>query len=129
MTVNERYTIREAEEKTGVSAHTLRYYERIGLIKDISRDQSGHRQYSDDNLNWIVLLSCLRSTGMSIQQMNQFVALIDEGDHTIPARCDLLETHHSALRSYIEELQSYLLIIEGKLVHYQNLLKDMENIT
>lgn len=125
--VDKLYTIREAEEQTQVSAHTLRYYERIGLIKDVERNASGHRQYSEENLNWVVILSCLRKTGMSIQQMHQFVALIDEGEHTIPARCELLETHHHALRNYIEELQSYLHVIEGKLVYYQNLLRTKEN--
>ncbi|MFK7800501.1 MAG: MerR family transcriptional regulator [Anaerolineae bacterium] len=122
--MNNRYTIRQTEENTGVSAHTLRYYERIGLIKNIERNTSGHRQYTDKDLNWVTLLSCLRSTGMSIQQMQAFLALIDEGDHTIPERCEMFETHHSALCSHIEELQGYLKVIEGKLFHYRKRSKE-----
>ncbi len=122
------YSIREAEEQTGVSAHTLRYYERIGLIKDIERNDSGHRQYSDDNLGWVSLLTCLRGTGMSIQQMLKYAALVDEGEHTIADRCELFETHRQEVQDHIKTLHQYLQAIEGKLNHYQNELKHRNSL-
>lgn len=121
--MTQSYSIQEAAKQTGVSAHTLRYYERIGLIKAIVRNGSGHRQYSEDNLSWVSLLTCLRETGMSIQQMLKFVALVDGGEQTIPARCALLEAHHHDVTEHIKALQQHLQVIEGKLGHYQNHLK------
>lgn len=77
----------------------------------------------------IVLLACLCTTGMSIQQMLRFVQLINEGDKTIPARCELLKPHQQAVEEYIQQLQRNLQVIASKLVHYQKTLLDKEHVT
>lgn len=119
--MNKRYSIREAAERTGVTAHTLRYYEQIGLLKPIQRTSSGYRCYTDDDLGWVDFLTCLRATGMSIQGMQQFVRLAHTGEHTIPTRCDLLEAHREALYQRVRELQEYLRVIDAKITTYRTL--------
>ena len=83
------YTIEEAAQRTGVSTHTLRYYERIGLLAPVGRASSGHRRYSDDDLGAVGFLTLLRQTGMPIRDMQRFVELTRAGDDTIPdgSRC------------------------------------------
>lgn len=119
--MNKHYSIREAAERTGVTAHTLRYYEQIGLLKPIQRTSSGYRCYTDDDLGWVDFLTCLRATGMSIQGMLQFVRLAHTGEHTVPTRCDLLEEHRDALHQRIRELQEYLSVIDAKITTYRTL--------
>ena len=121
--MNKRYSIREAEAETNVSAHTLRYYERIGLIQGIARNGSGHRQYSQDDLDWVTILACLRQTGMSIQQMQTFAALVTAGDQTIPSRYAFLQAHHAEVQNYITELMGAMRVIEEKMGKYQAILE------
>ena len=112
-------TIQEMAERTGVSAHTLRYYERVGLLNAIERNRSGHRRYSAADVGWVQLLICLRQTGMGIQAMTQFV--VDEsGEVSVaPRRLALLETHRDAVRARQREVAQSLRVIEGKLEHYR----------
>ena len=85
------YTIQEVCEKTGLSTHTLRYYEKEGLLTDIGRSQGGFRQYSDENLEWLGLICCLKNTGMPLQEIARFVRLAHEGDCTLEERVEPAE--------------------------------------
>ncbi|MGN5223983.1 MerR family transcriptional regulator [Aeromonas veronii] len=86
-------TINDVAKRTGLSAHTLRYYERIGLIAPIGRATGGQRRYAASDIAWIDFLLRLRSTGMSIGQMQVFATLRSAGDITVPTRRKLLEEH------------------------------------
>ena len=77
------YSIQDVSNKTGLSTHTLRYYEKEGLISGVERSQGGFRQYTDEDLERLGLIRCLKNTGMSIQEIARFVQLTHEGDHTI----------------------------------------------
>jgi DNA-binding transcriptional MerR regulator len=114
-------TVHEVADKTDLSAHTIRYYERIGLIPSIERASNGHRRYSVDDVGWIEFLKCLRSTGMPISEMQRYVELQQEGDLTSRDRMALLEAHRCRLKARIEELCGFLERIEGKLAYYQSL--------
>ncbi|MBN1814287.1 MAG: MerR family transcriptional regulator [Anaerolineae bacterium] len=114
-------TVQETADKTGLSAHTIRYYERIGLIPSIERASNGHRRYSEDDIGWIEFLKCLRSTGMPISEMQRYVELQQEGDSTLHDRLALLEAHRRRIKAKIRELNSFLERIEGKIGYYQNL--------
>ncbi len=112
-------TIQEMAAQTGVTAHTLRYYERIGLLRRVARSGSGHRRYNADDIGWVQLLVCLRQTGMSIQAMLRFVAA-DGGDlSTAQRRLALLEAHRDAVRAHQLEVAQSLAVIEGKLEYYR----------
>ena len=83
-------TIREAASSTGLSAHTLRYYERIGLLDPVGRSESGHRQYTGQDLAWLEFLNRMRSTGMPIRSMKEFASLRRQGPASVPERLALL---------------------------------------
>lgn len=113
------YTIEEAARRTGVSTHTLRYYERIGLLEPVGRASSGHRRYSDDDLGAVGFLTLLRQTGMPIRDMQRFVNLTRAGDGTIAARVDLLEAHRDALAAQLALLNRHFGAIENKIGVYR----------
>jgi DNA-binding transcriptional MerR regulator len=112
-------TIQQAAELSGLSEHTLRYYERIGLLKGVGRASNGHRRYGERDINRITFLNKLRMTGMGIQQMKAFNDLFLQGDHTIPQRRLLLQQHQLEVQARIEELQHNLDVISYKIELYR----------
>lgn len=106
----------------GVSKHTLRYYEREGLLAAVAKAPNGHRRYTDDDLGWIKFLQLLRGTGMPIREMKQFVALTHAGDHTIAARVDVLARYREALLRRMEADRGHLAFLDYKLDYYTGVL-------
>ena len=113
------YTIQEAAEEMDLSAHTLRYYERIGLLPSIQRGHNGRRNYTEEDLGWVYWLKLLRESGMSIRTMKRYVEITRAGDHTIDERCTMLEEHRNHLRAQIGKLQGYLKRLNQKVEFYQ----------
>ena len=111
-------TIAEAAERSGLSAHTLRYYERIGLIHPVGRGQNGHRRYGRDDIEWLDFLIKLRTTDMPIRQMVEYAELVREGPQTASRRRAMLEAHREALRERIEELEETAGVIDRKIETY-----------
>ena len=111
-------SVGEAAVTTGLSVHTLRYYERIGLLDPISRASSGHRTYTPVDIGWIEFLKCLRATGMPIETMKRYVDAQREGDHTLLDRLAILESHREAVLDRIAELKRYLETINYKVAYY-----------
>lgn len=122
-------TIQQVAALTHLSVHTLRYYERIGLLDSIERASSGHRRYSSKDLAWIKFLNRLRATGMPIRKMQQFAALRRQGEITVSERRKLLEAHRVEVLQQLHELQSNLATIEQKIEHYQSLEKNHDSNT
>lgn len=120
--VERRYSIEEAALRSGVSSHTLRYYERIGLLEPVGRANSGHRRYSEGDLGSIAFLSLLRQTGMPIRDMLTFVELTRSGAETIPRRVEVLEAHRDALAQQLALLGRHFTAIEAKIGVYRALL-------
>lgn len=114
-------TIAEVAAATGTSAHTLRYYERIGLIRSVSRARSGHRRYGPDDVRWVEFLRKLHATGMPIRRMLAYAALVRRGDETISERRALLEAHRDDVAAKLAEQQAHLAIIEKKVSLYLDL--------
>jgi DNA-binding transcriptional MerR regulator len=115
-------TIQEAAARTGLSAHTLRYYERIGLIHEVRRGTGGRRRYDADDLAWLEFLTRLRSTGMPIRYMCRYAELRRAGDETAAARKELLEAHRARVAGRIAALQRDLKILDSKIDNYAKLL-------
>ena len=120
------YSIQDVSRKTGLTAHTLRYYEKEGLIPSVERSQGGFRQYTDEDLEALGLICCLKNTGMSLQEIARFVQLAHEGDGTLEERVKLLKDHREKLIARMDEMQKYLDKItwkvnffSGKLAEYQ----------
>jgi DNA-binding transcriptional MerR regulator len=110
-------SIAEMAERTGVSAHTLRYYERIGLL-DVPRDAAGHRRYGAGDYARVVFLNRLRMTGMPIRALQRYIALAGEGEGTVPERLAMLEAHRDAVRAQLQELALALEAVEFKIASY-----------
>jgi DNA-binding transcriptional MerR regulator len=115
-------TISDAARASGVSAHTLRYYERAGLLDPVDRAGSGHRRYAEEDLARIQFLTKLRSTGMPIRAVREYADLVRRGDETHEARMALLEAHRDAVRAQLEETARNLDLIERKIDFYRERL-------
>jgi DNA-binding transcriptional MerR regulator len=118
-------TIRQAAGETGLSAHTLRYYERIGLIAPVDRAPNGHRRYTEDDVGWIGFLNKLRATGMPIAKMKQYADLQRQGDDTLAERLALLEEHRREVKKRIQELEDNLAVIEYKIEYYSGVQEEL----
>jgi DNA-binding transcriptional MerR regulator len=117
--VNTGFTIRQVSASTGLSEDTLRYYERLGLIAPSRHASSRHRRYTDEDLSWIDFLVCLRSTGMPLAQIQEYIRLYRAGAQTLPDRRALIETHEKTVMERIVGLQESLGVIQAKLEFYR----------
>ena len=115
-------TISDAARAAGVSAHTLRYYERAGLLDPIERGESGHRRYRDEDHVRIQFLTKLRATGMPIRRIREYADLVRRGEDTNERRLAMLEAHRDAVRARLAETQQNLDLIEQKIDHYRERL-------
>jgi DNA-binding transcriptional MerR regulator len=111
------FTIAEVAEKTGVSAHTLRYYERLGLL-DIGRQSSGHRRFTERDLGRVLFIARLRSTAMPIREIQRYFALVQAGKQSEGERLALLQAHRVEVIARLRELGAALDAIEHKIVGY-----------
>ena len=110
-------SIAEMAQRAGVTAHTLRYYERIGLL-EVARDAGGHRVYDAGDYARVVFLTRLRMTGMPIRDLRRYVALVADGETSVPERLAMLQEHRDAIRIQLMELQLALETVEYKITSY-----------
>ena len=120
------YTIQDVSEKTGLTAHTLRYYEKEGLLTGVERSRGGFRQYSDEDLERLGLICCLKNTGMSLQEIARFVALTNEGEQTLRERVEMLREHRESVIARMDEMQRYLDKVTWKLNFFSGKQKEWE---
>ena len=112
------YTIKQVAEHFSISAHTLRYYEKEGLLPLVTRDENGNRLFGEADLEWLVLIRCLRDTGMSVGEIKAYVALCQQGDATIFQRREIIAQHKRDVEKKICRMQEYLARIDRKLQGY-----------
>lgn len=112
-------TVSQMALVTGLSAHTLRYYERAGLIASVGRNPGNQRRYSEADVEWLRFLLRLRETGMAISQMRVYAELRAQGDGTVSARLDLLQAHQAGLREQIATLRQHEKALESKIATYR----------
>ncbi|TDE10973.1 MerR family transcriptional regulator [Jiangella asiatica] len=115
--VDEPRTIAEVADLLDISPHTLRYYERAGLVH-VDRDSSGHRLYSAEAVRRLVFLTRMRLSGMAIRDLQHYVQLVDAGDTTVPERHDMLLEHRDTIRRQLRELTLSLAATEYKIATY-----------
>ncbi len=96
--------IKAMSKQTGLSAHTLRYYEKIGLILGVDRDSKGHRDYSEKDIIWIEFIKRLKATRMPLDEIRKFATLRLQGKHTIGERLKMLENHHRRVETQMQDL-------------------------
>lgn len=116
------YTIEQAAERMGLTKHTLRYYEREGLLPPVAKGVNGHRRYSEEDLGWLKFLQLLRATGMPIREMKDFMALTWAGNHTIPDRVEVLTRYRAELVKRMAEDREHLAFLNRKIDTYASML-------
>ena len=112
------YSIKQVAEITHLPPHTLRYYEKEGLVPFVERTGGGIRRFSEHDLEWLGLICCLKSTGMPIRQIKEFVELSAEGDDTLKVRCDMLKEHKKAVKEEIHMMEMHLKKVTHKIEFY-----------
>jgi DNA-binding transcriptional MerR regulator len=117
-------TIAEAAARTGLTAHTLRYYERDGLLlASVGRAGSGHRRYTERDLTWIQMLTRLRATGMPIADVRRYAALVRAGDGNEAERLELLVAHRARVEEQLAHVTAHLRAIDHKIGIYEGKLE------
>jgi DNA-binding transcriptional MerR regulator len=112
------WTTRQAAEKCGLSQHTLRWYERIGLLSRVDRSADGRRRFSDADVDWLMLISKLRATGMPVREMQRYAGLVRSGAGE-QERLDLLEQHRERVRVALAEQQECMALLDMKIGTYR----------
>ena len=112
-------TIAEVSRKYDISADTLRYYERIGLIPPVPRTRGGLRDYGEESCGWIQLMKCMRAAGVQIEALIEYVDLFQQGDATLDARKALLVEQRDQLMSRMAEMQASLDLLNQKIDRYE----------
>ena len=112
--------VSEFSQLVGLSAHTLRYYEKIGLLKNVQRNSSGHRVYTSKDVTWIEFVKRLKDTAMPLDEILEYAKLRELGPESTSQRQVLLEQHQHNLRSHIEEQQKHLAALEQKISLYRD---------
>ena len=121
ITDTELLTVQQAAERTGLSEHTLRYYERVGLLLPVDRAPNGHRRYAPDHLRLLQFLIKLRATGMPIERMKEYAALIRAGGGNEGERLRLLLEHKGHVLADIQALMDNLAVIDMKIERYREI--------
>jgi DNA-binding transcriptional MerR regulator len=111
-------SVSEAAVQVGLTAHTLRWYEQEGLVNPVARDSAGRRRYTQQDLNWLGMLTCLRRTGMPVRDMRRYAELARQGDITVTARRALFERHRARVLARMAELEGDLKRLDYKIDLY-----------
>lgn len=127
--MGQEYTIQDVATQLDMSTHTLRYYEREGLIAHIKRAANTHRRYSQDDIEWIEFLQCLRQSGMGIRQMHALAELRQQRPYPLKEIVTLLGAYQQELAEAIQERQESLHTIEQKIGHYNEAIRINKKIT
>ena len=112
--------IAEVSEQYELSSDTLRYYERVGLIPPVNRNGSGIRDYNELDLRRVEFIKCMRSAGLPVEVLIEYVGLVQQGDQTIEARKDILKEQRELLMTRMQEMQKTLDILDHKIEVYEN---------
>lgn len=108
---------------TNISSYTIRYYEKIGLLRNVSRNSSGHRWFTDKDIIWIEFIKRLKDTGMPLDNIRKYADLRDEGASTSELRMQILQKHAVMLEEKIAEEQCHLKKLKEKIEHYSEIIK------
>ncbi len=113
------YSIGTVAEKTGLTTHTLRYYDKVGLLPFIERTPSGQRCFKDSDFEWFAVISCLKNTGMSIKDIKTYIDWCMEGDSTLEKRLEMFRKQKELVTAQMEELQLHMDKINHKIRYYE----------
>lgn len=119
-------TIAEVSKKYDLTQDTLRYYERIGLIPEVNRSKSGIRDYTEEDCKWVEFIKCMRSAGLPIEVLIEYVTMFQQGDETIEARKELLIEQRRQLIGKMEDMKKTIERLDYKIERYENVIVEKE---
>ncbi|OZB95424.1 MerR family transcriptional regulator [Paenibacillus sp. XY044] len=114
------YTITEVAKQFNLSPHTIRFYDKEGLLPFVSRNKSGNREFTESDLSLFKLICCLKNTGMTIKNIKKYIESVMEGTGTVEQRRTLLKTHREVIVKQMEEFQASLTLIDSKIEKYDS---------
>lgn len=117
------YTIKQASEKLNLTVHTLRFYDKEGLLPFVQRNNSGNRIFTESDVEWLLLICCLKNTGMPLKQIKKYIQWCFAGETTLENRRKMLIEHRQEVIKQISELQHNLETINYKISHYTTIGK------
>lgn len=121
------YSIREISQRLGIAPSALRYYEKEGILPVLERSDTGARQFSDIDLEWLIIIDSLKKTGMPLKEIKEFVATFEEGKPTNRRRLEIIQRHKKVIKKQVEELNEFLQVLEFKEKYYQEACKEHGN--
>ena len=124
----QKLTVKQIAEKYNVSPHTIRFYDDAGLFPDVVRDEHGARIFREANLEWIYLVLCLRSTGMSVADIKNFIRLSGQGDSTMVERYNIILAQKKKAEGELEELKQKIAVLNKKEKYYEKMLANQEQV-
>lgn len=119
-----KYSVTEAAKISGLSAHTLRYYDDLGLFPFLQRTPGEKRLFSDADMQWIQLIECLRNTGMPIAEVKHYVELCLEGNETLKERLEIVKNQEAIMKEQLKEMRKHLKLLQFKKNYYEKQLSD-----
>ncbi len=119
-----RYTIGQVAKKLGMTAHTLRYYDKEGLLPFVKKGSSGARVFEDDDIDWLLILECLKATGMQLKDIKRYMDLCLEGDSTLHERLAMFERQKIRIEEQMKQLSRYKEKIDFKIAYYNEAVKN-----
>jgi DNA-binding transcriptional MerR regulator len=120
------YTVKQVAEKMGISAHTLRFYDKEGLFPYVSRDENNVRLFSEQDLDWVSIVQCLRDTGMPLAEVKEFIQLCLLGDSTIPTRYQLIKNQVQKAQQDLTAMEKRINTLKIKVEYYNGLLEEQK---
>lgn len=118
--------ITEVSKKYELSADTLRYYERVGLIPSVNRNKSGIRDYTEEDCRWVEFIKCMRNAGLPIEILIEYVTLFQQGDETVVARKELLIEQRNVIIARMEDMKKTLERLNFKIERYEHTVVEIE---
>ena len=118
------YTVGEMAKRLGVAPSTLRFYDKEGLLPFVERSDGGIRVFKDSDFEWLMVIGCLKKTGMPLKDIREFIVMAIEGDDTIDARLDLINKQKESVEKQIEELEEIHRVLEFKQWYYETAKKE-----
>jgi len=117
------YTISEVAERIGLSAHTLRYYDKQGLLPFVDRNKLGNRNFKESDLEWLGVIICLKNSGMPVKKIRQYIDWGMEGDTTLQQRLEVFEAHKKMVAEKMAEMEQYMKKIDYKIWYYETAIE------
>lgn len=117
------YTVSQVAEKTGLSAHTLRFYDKQGLLPFVGRNEAGNRDFKESDLEWLAVIACLKNSGMPVKKIREYIDWGMEGDTTLNERLAVFETHKKFVAEKMAELEEYMKKIDYKIWYYKTAIE------